>query len=161
MFIDASRFSKWSKLIKTTILALEFIKRITKNRFKWLSPISDVLCYIIIKEDEVDKARKDGKVRTTAIELPNGKLLKRSVSVLPPLEIDSEIEIETIENYNLDFQRGRKSKYKNQLQCVIEHRREGCLKESESHVIQDSLYARSHMRIPAKRCNIITRVRDF
>lgn len=42
-------------------------------------------------------------MRTTAIELPNGKLLKRSVSVLPPLETDSEIEIETIENYNLDL----------------------------------------------------------
>ncbi|VDN53654.1 unnamed protein product [Dracunculus medinensis] len=55
-FIDTSRFSKWFELIRVAILACRFIKRISKNRFEWLNPISDDHSCITMKE--VDTARQ-------------------------------------------------------------------------------------------------------
>ncbi|VDN00587.1 unnamed protein product, partial [Onchocerca ochengi] len=38
--LDASRFSKWTKLIRTTIWILKFINSITKERILWLQSLS-------------------------------------------------------------------------------------------------------------------------
>ncbi|EJD73502.1 hypothetical protein LOAG_19079 [Loa loa] len=50
-FIDASRFSKWSKLIKSNhFYAQIYQTHITRKKFEWLNPISEGLSHSTVKE---------------------------------------------------------------------------------------------------------------
>ncbi|EJD73486.1 hypothetical protein LOAG_19095 [Loa loa] len=64
------------------------------------------------------------------IELPNGNVLKRSINVFYSFEVNDEIdpEIEQQQKIPIRTQQVKKSKHKNHLQRVPEHRPEGCPK---------------------------------
>ncbi|KAK6114162.1 Pao retrotransposon peptidase family protein [Brugia pahangi] len=114
--LEAKRFSKWTKMIRTTVRVLKFLKKLSKGKLTWLSSVSErnpiytrglqSRCGTTNKTIPIGRynSRRSGKVQSAlcrqVLEIPEQTTIAERQGILIPNNISPQTQSNNRTNYS-------------------------------------------------------------